>query len=277
MHAAFDDVIGTGTIQAPGPKKHTTQPIVTGSSVLGIIYKGGVMLAADTMLSYGRMAKAQNICRLQGISHTNTILGGSGEYSDYQQILKILEEKSLEHYTAQEHEGTEEDEAAAAAAATDGGTGAVLMETMTAKSIWNYLRVVMYSRRNKFNPYYNSIVVAGTDTTKNNGEPFLGMIDLIGTTIQENIIATGFGSYIAIPLLREKWSPEMDEGEARALLEDCMKLLFYRDCKASNRIQIAKVTKADGVLISEPYELETSWTAQSSIPSSTHQEGDGGW
>jgi len=265
MNAAFGEMVGSGTISAPGPKKHTTQPIVTGSSVLGICYKGGVMLAADTMLSYGRMAKAQNICRLQGISHTNTILGGSGEYSDYQQILKILEEKSLEHYTAQEHEGFDDDE----------GEGAIA-ETMTARSIWNYLRVVMYSRRNKFNPYYNSNVVAGTDTDKD-GEPFLGMIDLIGTTIKENIIATGFGSYIAIPLLREKWSPDMDEGEARALLEDCMKLLFYRDCKASNRIQIAKVTKANGVLISEPYELESSWTAHSAIPSSTYQEGDGGW
>lgn len=264
--AAFGSNAATAAagVQAPG-KQHTTSPIVTGTSVIGIIYNGGVMLAADTMLSYGRMAKAQNVCRLQGISHTKTILGGSGEYSDYQQILKILEEKSLERYTAQEH----------------GDDDAETSTTMTAESIWNYLRVVMYNRRNKFNPYWNSVVVAGedTDAVKNPGdEPkfFLGMVDLIGTTIRESIIATGFGAYLAIPLLREKWTPNLDEGEARALLEDCMKLLFYRDCRASNKIQLAKVTK-EGVLISEPYELETSWDAALAIPSVTHQEGDGGW
>ena len=36
---------------------------------------------------------------------------------------------------------------------------------------------------------------------------------------QENFIATGFGAYLAIPLIREKWSEDLDEGEARALLE----------------------------------------------------------
>lgn len=33
----------------------------------------------------------------------------------------------------------------------------------------------------------------------------------------------------------------MTEGEARALLEDCLRVLFYRDCRALNRIQIGKV------------------------------------
>lgn len=31
------------------PIQHTQQPIVTGTSVLGLVYKDGVMLAADTL------------------------------------------------------------------------------------------------------------------------------------------------------------------------------------------------------------------------------------
>lgn len=50
----------------------------------------------------------------------------------------------------------------------------------------------------------------------------------------------------------------MDEGEARALLEDCLRVLFYRDCRALNKIQIAKAT-SEGTLISEPYEISSSW------------------
>jgi len=50
----------------------------------------------------------------------------------------------------------------------------------------------------------------------------------------------------------------MDEGEARSLLEDCLRVMFHRDCHALNRIQIAKAT-ADGTLVSEPYEISTEW------------------
>ena len=50
----------------------------------------------------------------------------------------------------------------------------------------------------------------------------------------------------------------MNESEARTLLEDCLRIMYYRDCRASNRIQIAKATTT-GILISDPYELQTDW------------------
>ena len=223
------------------PRTHTTRPIVTGASVLGVKYNGGVMLAADTLLSYGSMAKSMDVSRLVEIDQT--LIGASGEYSDFQAIQEMLEAKSLEMQSGllQEREGDD--------------------APMTARSMWNYLRVIMYHRRNKMNPLWNSVVVAGKDGS----DFFLGVVDRLGTTVEDNIMATGFGSYMGIPLLREKWRPDMDEGEARALLEDCMKVLFYRDCRACSRIQLAKVS-ADGVLISEPYELETTWDGCTSIP-----------
>ena len=88
--------------------------------------------------------------------------------------------------------------------------------------------------------------------------PFLGYVDLIGTAYEENFLATGFGAYLAIPIIRDKWRADMNEAEARTLLEDCLRVMFYRDCRASNRIQIAKATKT-GTLVSEPYELQTDW------------------
>ena len=51
------------------------------------------------------------------------------------------------------------------------------------------------------------------------------------------------------------WSPGFSPAAAnpnRALLEDCMRVLFYRDCRALNRIQIAKAT-AEGTVVSDPY------------------------
>jgi 20S proteasome subunit beta 7 len=57
----------------------------------------------------------------------------------------------------------------------------------------------------------------------------------------------------------------MDEKEARALLDDCMRVLYYRDCRTINSFQVATVTKATGVQISEPFSLETSWNFQRQV------------
>merc|ERR1712038_882845 len=217
-----------------GTIDRTRRPIVTGTSVVGIKYSNGVMLAADTLCSYGSMAKYKNAERLISVN-SKTLIGGGGEYSDFQAVTELLKRNALEDLCTAD--SLYEDE-------MDGEEDA--------REIWNYLRAVMYNRRNKMNPLWNDLVIAGFGD-----EPFLGLVDKIGTTYEDNYIATGFGSYLALPILREKWTVYLSEGEARALLEDCMRVLFYRDCRALNKIQIAKVTKEDGVLISDPYELET--------------------
>jgi 20S proteasome subunit beta 7 len=238
-------------------KQHTTRPITTGTSVLGIVYDGGVLLAADTLLSYGSMVKSFNTPRLYSIED-RILLGASGEYSDLQEIVNSVKALALEASTTSSMESIYVD------------------RKLPAKNLWNYLRAVMYQKRSKMNPYWNDVAVAGWDEQTN--KPFLGTIDRLGTTLQENLVATGFGSYLAMPLMREKWRPDLSEGEARALLEDCMKVLFYRDCRASARIQLAKCT-VDGCIVSEPYELDHSngWNAPSMIRASGDLDGDGGW
>ena len=245
--------------------ERTRQPIVTGTSVLGIKYKDGVMLAADTLCSYGSMAKYKDARRLTKINDS-TLLGAGGEYSDFQSITDLLKRNALEDKCTADSLYEED------------------VNEECAREVWNYLRAVMYNRRNKMNPLWNDLVVAGFsqpagvgDASAGEDKPFLGLVDKIGTTYEDSVIATGFGSYLAIPILREKHREDLEEGEARALLEDCMRVLFYRDCRALNRIQIAKVTKADGVLISEPYEIETSWDSASFVEPKGQLEGDGGW
>jgi len=198
---------------------------------LGIKYNGGVMLAADTLASYGSLARYKDVRRIQKVGD-RTLVGASGEMSDFQSIMEMLEEMHQSDMNQ-----------------SDG-------YFHTPCEFFNYLRAVMYQRRNKGNPLWNQLLVAGCDKGK---APFLGYVDLIGTAYEENFIATGFGAYLAMPLIRERWSADMDEGEARALLEDCLRVLFYRDCRASSRIQIAKATSEEGTLISEPYELATEW------------------
>lgn len=241
-------------VAASGVKQHTRRPIVTGTSVLGVKYNGGVLVASDTLLSYGSMAKTQDASRIAIIDET-TIIAASGEYSDFQAITKLLKQKAVQDGTSLLNDLYEDE-----------------INSTTAESTWNYLRMVLYQRRNKMNPYWNDVLVAGSGADG----PFLGLVDKIGTTYQDKFIATGFGSYLALPILREHWREDMTEGEARALLEDCLRILFYRDCRASCRIQLAKFAD-DKAIVSDPYELETSWDAPSFVRPVADLRGDGGW
>ncbi len=94
--------------------------IVTGTSVLGLKFKGGVILAADTLGtfrflcqflrvkpcsfsdvccfpsglicigSYGGLAKFRSISRLKAVGD-HTVVGGSGDLADFAQICKMLD------------------------------------------------------------------------------------------------------------------------------------------------------------------------------------------
>merc|ERR1711924_478697 len=73
----------------------------------------------------------------------------------------------------------------------------------------------------------------------------------------------GFGNHLARPLFREVDTTQLGEAEAVKLMEDALRVCYYRDKNSINKFQIGKVT-AEGVSISEPYSLSTDWNFQSS-------------
>ncbi|TPX65591.1 hypothetical protein SpCBS45565_g05053 [Spizellomyces sp. 'palustris'] len=216
------------------PTTRTQQPIVTGTSVIGIKYKDGVMLAADTLASYGSLARFRDVERLIKAGDA-TVVGASGDISDFQHISHMLEKILIKEYNTE-----------------DG-------HKLYARHIHEYLSRVMYNRRSNFNPLWNSLIVAGV--RDRDGGKFLGFVDLQGTTYEASTVATGYGSYIAQPLLRKAVEGREDtltEEEAIKILDDCMRVLYYRDARSLNKIQRATVN-ASGVTITEPYELESEW------------------
>lgn len=116
--------------------QRTQNPIVTGASVLAVKYADGVMLMADTLGSYGSMGMFKHLTRLRPINQF-TLLGGGGEYSDLQYILKMLEQLRIQDFTAND--------------------GAVLRPA----EIHSYLGRVMYNRRSKVDPLWNQLITAG--------------------------------------------------------------------------------------------------------------------
>ncbi|KIY43196.1 proteasome endopeptidase complex, beta subunit [Fistulina hepatica ATCC 64428] len=212
--------------------QRTQQPIVTGTSVLAIKYKDGIMMAADNLASYGSLARFKDVQRLHPVGDY-TCIGASGDMSDFQYIQSILEELMIDEFTA-----------------NDG-------HALGPAEIHEYLSRVMYSRRSKVDPLWNSLLVGGFK----DGKRFLAYVDLLGTTYSASTLATGYGSYIAQPLLRKAVEGNEDtltEDEARRILEQNMQVLFYRDARSLDKYQIATIN-ASGVTISESQRLETTW------------------
>eukprot|EP00745_Piridium_sociabile_P015527 TRINITY_DN23059_c0_g1_i1.p1 TRINITY_DN23059_c0_g1~~TRINITY_DN23059_c0_g1_i1.p1 ORF type:complete len:286 (+),score=62.84 TRINITY_DN23059_c0_g1_i1:99-860(+) len=220
---------GGKTMPDQSGTQRTLFPSVTTTSVLGLKFKDGVVLAADMLGSYGSLARYRNCPRLLRIND-QTLLGCSGDYADFQFLSSIINQRIIEEECL------------------DDGFG------YTAPGLHSWLTRVMYNRRSQFNPLWNTYVVAGVYEDKT----YLGYVDKIGIAYDGDTIATGFGAHLALPLMRDAMEKckKMEEKQAIEVLDRCMKLLYYRDARSLNKYQIAVVTKkgADvrGPIVSQP-------------------------
>ena len=224
------------------PLPRATQ-YVTGTSVVAFTYADGVMIAADTLAAYGSTLRYKDVVRIKKVNET-TCLGFGGEVSDATQIMKYLDEIATDDFC--------EDDGA----------------PLEPKEVHSYLTRVMYNRRSKLDPLWNSLVVAG----RSKGESFRGSVNLLGIAYKDDMIATGFGNHLAIPLLRAEHRPDMSAVEARALMERCLSVCYYRDKNSINKFVMGTVTDA-GVKISEPFAVGTKWDLKAYENPSQHAVG----
>ncbi|KAL8962865.1 MAG: hypothetical protein Q9193_000806 [Seirophora villosa] len=220
-----------------GPKAHTSSPVVTGTSVLAVKFKDGVVIAADNLASYGSLARFTDVKRLRTFNR-RTVVGFGGDVSDMQYLDRLLLSLDIdENYSSSGHD-------------------------LNARNVHTYLSKVMYKRRSDINPLWNHILVAGLDS---DDRPFLSSVDLLGTTFSSPTLATGFGAHLAQPLLRKLADNEsavegVTREQAVTAINECMKVLFYRDARSLDRYSIAVITKEAGVELEENEQLEKqSW------------------
>lgn len=215
--------------------KVTTQPMTTGTSVVGTKFDGGVVIAADVLGSYGSLARFRQCTRVLKVND-NIILGAGGDYADYQYLKDIIEQKIID-----------ED-------CLDDGFN------LKPKSLYCWLTRILYSRRSKLDPFWNNFIVGGLQ----NDEPFLGSVDKLGTAFEDDVIATGYGAFIALPVMREFMQKKRANGQeitkedAEKLLVNCMEILYYRDARSYPKFDMITITK-DGVEVKEKLEIKGNW------------------
>lgn len=189
------------------------------------------------------MARFTDVKRLRPFANSS-VIGFSGDISDMQYLSRHLTDLSLTE--AYSDPSSLDDDAT---------------PRLNASNLHTYLTKLLYKRRSKFDPLWNALLVAGFD---DDGKPFLAASDLLGSSFSAPSLSTGIGSMLAQPIMR-KYAPDdeaaskLSRDEAVKVIEECMKVLFYRDARSLDTYSIAVVTK-DGVELKEDEKLQNmSW------------------
>jgi len=225
--------------QDMAPKIHSQYPSKVGTTVFGLKYKDGVIIATDAIRNYGKLSQYSGIgqySNLQRVIKINetTVLASSGDIADFQYLHNIIESKQ-----------NEED-----ICGMDG-------VTKRPKDLYCWLTKVVYNRRSKFDPLWNTIIVGGFQ----DGKPFLGCVDHSGTTWKENAVATGIGAALAIPIINnelEKYDNSADNLnfiQAREIMMKCLRISNLGDCSSSYKFHISVINK-DGAKVEGPLTMD---------------------
>lgn len=204
-------------------------PITTGTSIVGVKYDKGVIIAGDMLVSYGNLARYHNVDRVFNINE-NIVIGISGDYADFQFLKQIIDETILADFSM-------DDKIA-----------------LKPKDLYTWLTRVLYNRRSKFQPLWVDMVVGGMQYDKS----FLGHINFRGRAYTNDVISTGFGTHLALPLLREfSEKGELDETTAQDLIKKSMEVLFYRDCRGYSRYSQANIN-GEGCTVTK-HDVDQNW------------------
>ena len=215
------------------PLQHALGAVNVGTSVMGIKYQGGVMLAADTAISYGGMRAVKDARRIEKLND-EIVFASSGEMADFQELAKQMRMQQ------------EFDEIS-----NDGAT------FMAPRDYYNFIANLNYRRRLKMDPLWCTTIIAGVSASS--GESFLGQCDMYGTKVEANYLLTGLSAHYCQVLMENAWREDLSEADARGIIEQCMRVMFYRDKKALDNIQISTVTAA-GVTMHEPFRIDSEWS-----------------
>lgn len=199
-------------------------------------YNHGVIIAGDKLVSYGNLARYHNVDRVFKINQ-NIVLGMGGDYADFQFIKQHIDEMILTDFSSDDK---------------------ILLKP---KDLFTWLTRVLYNRRSKFNPLWLEMVVGGMQ----DDEPFLGHINVRGRAYTSDVVSTGFGTHLALPLLREhsENGEPMNEQQAKDVVKKCMEVLFYRDCRGYPKYSQANINRHGASV--EDQDVNQNWNVAYSI------------
>lgn len=207
---------------------------VYANNAISFKFSEGIISGVDTGVNYGSVS-IKDVQRIHKITD-NCLVIFSGLMSDIQYVLSFVKQE------------LESDN-----------------RKMDPQGIHKLIQRIIYSRRSEAKPLWISAIVCGTskkdnsvfESTDQNGN-IIGAVNSKGNFWFDDCVSLNFSSNVVLPILRNKNLESLSRNEAISLMEECFRILCYKDCRSTNRIQIG-ISSASGTEIFKPYCIKTEW------------------
>jgi proteasome beta subunit len=184
---------------------------IQGATTVGLIFKDGVVLGSEKRVSYGRMVSSKSGKKVFKLTD-NIGLAFAGLISDMQALLR--EASAYANLYRLEKD-----------------------RPITTKAMAKLISNMLFNRR--LVPYLMETLVGGIDPDG----PSLYSMDLVGSLIPDDYIASGSGAPVAIGVLESDYKKNLGKKEAMELAEKSIKAAVARDVTSGNGIDLLIITK----------------------------------
>jgi proteasome beta subunit len=186
----------------------------TGATVVGIKCEDGVVVATDSLISWGTMVLTEK--GIKAFKLTDSIvLASAGLTSDYQMLVNRLKAQIKLYELEREKD-------------------------ISVKALAKMVANTLYARR--FAPLFVQTLIVGID----DDGPALYSLDMGGSLMPDDYTAAGTGTRTALGVLEDEYQEGLTLKEAEDISVNAVRAGIARDVQSGGDIQVMIVTE-DGV------------------------------
>ncbi len=200
--------------QPQGNQAQQGYPWIPGATTVGVVFHGGVLLAAEKRVTYGNFIMSKGGRKVFKITDQIGV-ACAGLVGDMQILAREMEAQANLY-------------------SMDVG------RSITVRSASKLMANVLFNRR--YAPLITQTIVGGLDEEG----PSLYVLDVLGSLIPDKYAAVGSGTEIAIGVIEEGYKETISLKEAKELVTRAIKSAISRDAMSGDGIDFVIITK-DGV------------------------------
>ncbi|XP_022643569.1 proteasome subunit beta type-7-like [Varroa jacobsoni] len=193
----------------------------TGTTIVGVVYKDGVILGSDTRATSGNIVATKN-CKKLHYMHKKIYCAGAGTAADCSMVNKMISSQLALH----------------------------ALNTGREPRVCTLVRILKQYLFRYQGHVGCALIIGGVDSTG----PHLHSISPHGFTMELPYLTMGSGCLNAITVLELGWQPDMELEAAKKLCRDALASGIMNDLASGSNADLVVITQA-GAQILRPYEV----------------------
>lgn len=211
---SFENVVRNQRMQSMQGSESLPAPKKTGTTIVGMVYKDGVVLGADTRATSGSEVAEKNCEKIHYLA-PNMYCCGAGTAADTEMVTQLISSQ-LELLRMNTHSQSR----------------VITACTLLKRRLFQYQGYISAA-----------LVLGGCDI---NG-PTIYQIHPHGSTAKLNYTTMGSGSLAAMSIFESSWKEDMDEAEAVKLVQRAIGAGIFNDLGSGSNVDVCIIRKDQSV------------------------------